>query len=148
MVVMKIKKETKLYSVGQIALATFVGGALAGCYFLSKNFETFGNKKFAARSLWIGVIIVLLIGLLIFVPSSILKYIPNIVIPAVYIGAIVTVTRQYQGKEIVKHFKSKGMKQSWLKVIGISILSAIIILAYLFVFGILVYMLAPNLVPP
>ncbi len=126
--------KVKLYTIGWVTLATYIGGPLAGCYLMSENFKNLGNKDLAERMFKIGIMsTILLFGGIAFIPESILDKIPNEIIPFTYTTIIYLYIRKFQGKSIKEHIENGGLKYSGWKVIGISISSVIVSLLYLFI---------------
>jgi hypothetical protein len=127
------KKDIKLYTTGWVGFATYVGGPLAGAFLMSKNFKELGQEDHAANTLKIGVVATLLIfGGLVLVPEAVLDKLPNSLLPIVYTAVIYKFMVQYQEKDIEKHLKEKGAKQSGWKATGIAILALLISMAYFF----------------
>ena len=134
--------DKKLYSERWIWFASYIGGPLAGCYLMSKNFELLGKIDYAKKSFKIGIFSMALFFLgLIFVPSSIIDIIPSYSLPIIYTLIIASFVKKYQGNELKEHFNSGGKKYSGWKVTGISILSLIITLIY---YLILVFVIPIN----
>lgn len=133
------KDDKRLYTRGWIVIGTFLGGPLGGCYLMSKNFQTLGNKESAKKTLLAGILSTLIMfGILVFIPTSVTDKIPEYVIPIVYTALISYFVTVYQGKDIQEHLKNGGRKGSGWKVIGVSILSLIISLAYFLLLFVLV----------
>lgn len=136
--------EKKLYTKGWVIFGTYLGGPLAGCYLVSKNLETLGQKDLAQKIFRIGIISTIIIfGAIIFIPESIMDKIPYSVIPFTYTVAIGWYLAQKQGKTIDEYVKNGGKTYSGWKVIGIAILSLIISLVYIVA---LVFLLPENLI--
>ncbi|MEK7545102.1 MAG: hypothetical protein AAB551_03145 [Patescibacteria group bacterium] len=121
----------KLYTIGWISFASYLGGPLAGCYMLSKNFENFGKINEAEETLRIGTITTLLLfGLLAFIPESIMVHIPKHLIPVMYTIAIYAFTKKHQEKDIQTHLKNGGTKHSGWDAFWVSLVSFVASLAY------------------
>jgi len=129
----------KIYTIGWITFATYIGGTLAGCYLIGENFKNLGNKDLAERMFKIGIMSTILIfGVIAFIPENIVDKIPNELIPFTYTTIIYLYIRKFQGKSIKEHIENGGLKYSGWKVLGISILSVIASLLYLFILIILI----------
>ena len=126
--------KVKLYTIGWVIFATYMGGTLAGCYLMSENFKNLGNKDLAERMFKIGIISTILIfSGIAFIPENIIDKIPNELIPFTYTAIIYLYIRKFQGKNIKEHIENGGLKYSGWKVLGISILSLIVSALYLFI---------------
>jgi hypothetical protein len=110
--------DAKIFSPGQIALATFLGGPLAATNMLRSNFRTVGDREGARKAALTGwLFTLLLISILPFLP----KHFPNIVIPVAYTAAVRQYALQYKDKFI-------GEKWSNGKVALIVVLSFLLFL--------------------
>lgn len=123
-----LKPETsKLWSIRQIYIGTFLAGPLTGCFLLSRNFKAFGNDKAAKQSLWYGLLAtVLLIALL-----QILDF-PHalrISIPGTMMAVIGSLGREYQKKTIMERLSQGSERNSYFKLIGVAVLSILIYLS-------------------
>ena len=68
----------KLFSAGQITLATFLGAPIAGCLLLARNYRELGNGAAAWQSLVAGIVSTILLFLIAFwLPENF----PNMVLP-------------------------------------------------------------------
>ncbi len=124
--------EKKIYSTGQIWGSSFIFGPLAGIYLLSKNFETFKDKEKAKQTLVIGLgitIAFVIILLLVELPKT------GAVFPIVYTAIIAYCADKNQKEKIKQHLDSGGKKYSNWRVLGISILSLLVLIALFFVFA-------------
>ena len=123
--------QKKVYSEGWIWFASYIGGPLAGCYLMSKNFEALGKDEYAKKSFKIGVIVTGLFFLaLVFIPQVVMKLIPSYLIPLLYTLIISSYFKKYQSQEIKNYINSGGKKHSGWNVVGISIVSLIITFIY------------------
>jgi len=131
--------EKKVYSERWIWFASLIGGPLAGCYLMSKNFNTFGKNDYAKKSFKIGIISTGLLFLALnFLPSAIIDIIPSYLIPILYTIIISTYLKKYQGEELKNYINSGGKKYSGWKVTGISILSLIITIIYFLIITLII----------
>ncbi len=119
----QLTPEKKVYSIGWMAFGAYLGGPLAGAYFLSKNFEFFGDKGAARTSLLIGALGTLfLFGGLAFIPEPYINKIPNSVLPLLYTSIIYTYATTHQKKNIDVHKAEGGKVFSGWRITGISLL--------------------------
>lgn len=101
-----------LYSTGQVALATFLGTPLAGCWLVSRNFKKLGSRKSAWAILALGVAWAAgLCGL------AVLEKLPGIV-SILSIPFTVLVMRGVQGRELDRHASLGGRTTSWGWAVG------------------------------
>ncbi len=71
----------RLFSVGQITLATFLGMPIAGCLLLAQNYRELGKGGVAWQSLAAGVAsTILLLLIAFFLPENF----PNMALPVAY----------------------------------------------------------------
>jgi hypothetical protein len=131
--------KVKLYTIGWITFATYIGGPLAGCYLMSENFKNVGNEDLAEKTFKIGIIsIILLFGSIAFIPESILDKIPDAIIPLTYTAIIYLYVKKFQGKSINEHIENGGLKYSGWRATGFGILSLIVSLLYFFILVMLI----------
>ncbi len=133
-----------LYSTGQVALATFLGTPLAGCWLLSRNFKKLGSIKSAWAILALGVMWAAgLCGL------AALEKLPGIVSLA-SIPAMVGVMRGVQGSALDRHAGLGGKTTSWGYAVGGSLacLGILCVTAIGVVFAWLMLTRAPSVSAP
>ena len=130
----------KLYTIGQISAAAYLGGPIAGCYLMSVNFKHLNNEEIAKKTLLIGIITTMIFfpGLF-FIPEKIIDQIPEFLIPMIYTSIIGVYAKKLQGKRIKEHIEKGGQKYSGWKVAGIVILFSILTLVYFFAYGIFLH---------
>ncbi len=126
----------KLYTIGQISVASYFGGPIAGCYLMSVNFKHLNNGEIAKKTLLIGIISTLIFfpGIL-FVPEKIIDKIPEFLIPMIYTSIIGVYAKKLQGISIKEHIEKGGQKYSGWKVAGLVIIFSILTLVYLFAYA-------------
>ena len=114
----------RLYSIGQITLATFLGSPIAGCLLLAHNFRELRVAKRALHSLIWGVAMTVVL----FVAASWLpENFPNTALPAGYCFAMRQISKHFQGVSISNHFSAGGKKGSWAATIGIGLASLVLL---------------------
>lgn len=135
--------KTKQYSTrAQVAITTFLGGPLAGCYLIGKNYKTMGDIKRGKQWLLGGIIsTVIMLALVLLLPEKFLNMIPHSLIPIAYTGTIDYLFTQLQGKHVKQQLADGVVKYSWWKCIGIAAAA----LALYFVVVMILMMLFPWL---
>jgi hypothetical protein len=121
--------ESRLYSAGQIALATALGTPVAGCLLLARNYEVLEKGRAAWQSLVAGI------------ASTILLIALGFVLPENFPGrggaigvciAMHQIAKHSQGAAIEMHLKAGGRKGSWPVTILIAAVSSLIVFGLLF----------------
>lgn len=129
-------KKENIWSMNQIFLASFLSGPLGGCYLVSKNYKVLGNEIYAKRSLAVGVIatvILLLVYAFFEIPEGYFRY----AIPLGYTMLIWEFAKQFQGMQIKELRESGTQRNSYFKLILISIIFVFLWLTLGFSFGFL-----------
>jgi len=115
----------KLFSTGQIALASFLGAPIAGCLLVAKNYRVLGKARSAWQPLIVGVAsTILLLTLALFLPEGF----PNYGLPAVSCLGMYFYAKHQSGDAIDYHLNAGGRKGSWWVPIVVSLGCAVIIL--------------------
>lgn len=118
--------EEKLYSPGQVAGAAFLGGPLAGCWLMAANYSEFGNEGARRQTLIWGVLGTLaVLGLSLVLPARF----PNSVLPVAYALVLRQAAVGLQGTQFEQHLAAGGQKHSWWRVVGISLVCLVVVLA-------------------
>jgi len=135
----------RLYSPRQIYTATFVGGPLAGAWFLSRNFRVLSRGPESSRAIAIGVAVtVCLFPILLVLPEKF----PRLVIPIAYSYAFrYFATRRFAANA------AEGISfvcgwQNWFTVVGVAILWAIPALLFFTAASLLMDRFFPSMLPP
>ncbi len=125
----------RVYSFGQVIAATIIGGPFAGVYMMSKNFKALNQQGLAQKSMQIGFALsALLFLILILLPDDIAGKIPTLTVPTAYTIAIIFAMKELQNKELNASInQGETTKHSIWRVLGISILTFLLTLAYMFV---------------
>jgi cytochrome c-type biogenesis protein CcmH/NrfG len=115
-----------LYSTTQIGVATFFGSALAGAWLAAGNYKAVAQPRQAARVWWLGIVVTTVTMAVAFVLPD---RFPNSILPlAVAFGARAMAEQRFGA--VVKAYQAEGGElRSWWRVAGISVLSAVIVLA-------------------
>jgi hypothetical protein len=128
------------YATKQIAVATFLGGPLAGCWLLALNYRLFkqsGNALFSIVGGMLATIAVLAVSLVL--PP----WLPKIVLPVAYSLAMRGLAQSLQGSSLDEHIRNGGRVGSWWIVVGISVLCIAIMFGLVFA----ALLLFPNAIP-
>ena len=120
---------TRLFSVGQIVLATFLGAPIAGFLLLARNYQRLGNKAYARVSLLWGVVAT---AVLLTVTWYLPENFPNAALPVAYCIAMRVVVNYLQGATIETHLATGGMKGSWGRVIVVGLICLVLISGVIF----------------
>jgi hypothetical protein len=108
----------RLYSLGQIVLATFLGGPFAGAWLLGLD-----QRALKRKSRWtflVGVLVQLgLIPLVFILPSSTPRY----AVPLAYVTLMRFIADGLVGVEIRQHLETGGQRSSWGKAVGVGLAS-------------------------
>jgi hypothetical protein len=129
-----IDHSVRLYSVGQIVLATFLGSPAAGGHLLARNERELGDPESARNAMLLGVALTL--GLVVvgaFLPNPIVQR----ALPWVGILTIRYRASTRQGESIAAHVAGGGSMHSWWSAVGIGLAYLAVIFA-----GIILYVLA------
>ncbi len=122
----------RLFSAGQIVLATFLGAPLAGCLLLAGNYLKLGNRTYAWVSVLWGAVSTAAVILLAF---SLPENFPNYPIPVASCIAMRVLSNYLQGSAIASHFAAGGRKGSWVAAVAAGLLClALIVVVTLGVF--------------
>lgn len=118
--------EIPLYSVANIALASFLGGPLAAGWLVSINYRRM-NEPRAARHALVqgGVATVALVGLMIGLPAAWIEQVPGVTIPLIYTGLIWVLAERLQGRALAAHFARGGLRHSLWRAVGVSLIAAL-----------------------
>jgi len=113
-------------------MVVFLGGPLAGFYFLSENFRQLGKKSLAKSFFWVGIIFVLLLGAFTAFFPEIADKLPG-GISAAMIFPFLVVYEMMQAKEIDFLLKKGWKKHSGWRIVLIGLLCmAITIISTIF----------------
>lgn len=119
--------NAKLFSIGQITLATFIGSPIAGCLLVAQNYRNLGNVSAAWQTFILGVVsTILLFPIGFWLPENF----PNPVLPMVYTVGMRQLVKYLQGDAIAVH-EAQGKKGSWAITISVAIGCLILIMALL-----------------
>jgi hypothetical protein len=115
-----------LYSPAQIASAAFIGSPAAAGWFIAHNYKAIGEQALAKKWFWglLASTIVLLIGSS-FLPDSF----PNMALPIGYTIGIHRAAQIMQGDAVARLLASGGIRGSSWKIVGVSVLVLLAVLA-------------------
>ncbi len=113
----------KVFSIGQIAVASLLGAPISGCVLLAQNYRALGKERSAWQPLVVGVAATILVMILaLFLPEKV----PNWPLPvASFLGVYFYANRQ-MGNSVDNYLKAGGKRGSWWLMIAVSVGCAII----------------------
>jgi hypothetical protein len=114
-----------LFSVLQIAVATFIGMPIAGCLLLAQNYRILGKASSAGQTLILGLVSTII---LFFIAFSLPENFPNAALPMAYTVAMRQLVKYLQG-DVIASQEAQGKKGSWALTVGIAIGCLILIMA-------------------
>jgi hypothetical protein len=120
----------RLYSLNQIAVATFLGTPVAGAWLTARNQETLGRAQESSRTWTIGIATTLL---LLVVSYLLPDRFPNSVLPLACALGFRALAEARFGPAISAHRNAGGRWFSWWQVVGIGLLCALILVAVVLV---------------
>jgi hypothetical protein len=115
----------RMYSVGQIVLATFLGSALPGMWMLSRNLKHLGETRKATSYVYWGIGLTIANFALAFgLPES---------VPAISVSLPFVLVVRYLADRAIKlplrkHIEAGGSTASWWSAIGYGLLSLVCVL--------------------
>ena len=121
----------RLFTEKATAVASGIGGPLAGAYLIARNFRSLGNERAAKITMIVGgIFTVALFTMPAVLPSSVLEKVPEHLVPAAYglIGYVVV--KKLQQEDIEAHLKAGGKKGSWQMIVGTGITALALSLGY------------------
>lgn len=122
-------QEGKLFSPGQVALASFLGLPVAGCFLVSHNCRTLGQSHLVSKVWAIGIAITLAsMALSMFVPDNF----PNLPIPIALTIASFYYAKSLHGETYERHIILGGQRASTWTAVGFGVLGLVICLVILF----------------
>ncbi len=125
----------KLYSLGSIGWATFLGTWFAGAVLISRNYSRLGNRRAARISILLGVLSIVPVIIAAFVidyPEQYDAYLPA-VLQGIQLGVISMIAKRLQGEAFSAHEGKGGQFYSNWRASGIALLLAPVALVLLFV---------------
>jgi 4-amino-4-deoxy-L-arabinose transferase-like glycosyltransferase len=134
--------EYKLYTDRSIAIATFLGGPLAGGYLAADNFKQLGQTDKVRKTWALSIAVTLLIvAALILIPDN--PKIPPYILPLLYTALAQVLVQKYQRGALLNHIEEGGQLYSIWRAVWISIVAALAIIALAF----LIFYIADRLAP-
>ncbi|MEE8625324.1 MAG: hypothetical protein V3T19_08290 [Acidiferrobacterales bacterium] len=116
----------KLYSLGSIGLATFLGTWLAGAVLISRNYSRLGKRRASRISILLGVLSIvpiLLTGFFIDYPEQYDAFLPA-VLQGIQLGVISMIAHRLQGEAFSAHEEKGGQFYSNWRAAGVALLLA------------------------
>ena len=124
----------RLYTPGQVTLATFLGAPVAGSVLLASNARRLRSRSSPGLTVAFGVAgTLLLFALAYLLPDNV----PSTVLPIGYTVAMYQVARQLQGFRVDSHLAAGGRKRSWWAAAGIGLAFMILVLLIAFAIALL-----------
>jgi hypothetical protein len=120
---------SKLFSVEQITLATFLGAPIAGCLLLAQNYRALGKGDAAWQSLVAGIVSTILLFIIVFLLPE------NFLGMGLAVGSCIgmrQVVKQLQGGAIDNHLKGGGRNGSWAVTTVVGLGCSVIVLGIIF----------------
>jgi hypothetical protein len=108
----------KLYSGGQMGLATFLGGPLAGCWLLARNFKRLQRPRAARLAIGLGVVWMAAL----FAMALMVAFFGRL-FGLFSIGLMIMLAYKTQGDAFLSHTRRGGRRSSWWAAIGIGLAS-------------------------
>jgi len=116
-------KEQRVWSMWQILFASYLAGPVAGCFFLSKNAETFGNKALGRKLLLIGIASTIVLGsIMLALPSAFFERSPPMILPIISGSAVYAYAVAAQKNSITELIKKGGRRHSFLRFVLLTLL--------------------------
>ncbi len=133
-----LEKPLQVWTSMQISLAAYLSGPLGGCYLVSQNCKALGKESLSKKILLWGLLSTfILMGILLFIPATLIEKFPKMVIPIAYTAVISTYAEVYQ-KGPLRELMERGIKKRSFFKLVLTILGFLIIQAPLiFLFGFL-----------
>ena len=123
----------RLFTEKGTAVASFIGGPLAGTYLIARNSRTLGKEDAARLTLIVGgAFTVALFTTLALLPLSVVERIPYHFIPLAYGIVGYLVVKSVQQQDIDVHLQAGGKKGSWQVIVGSGLGSLALSLGYFF----------------
>jgi hypothetical protein len=119
----------KVFSVGQITLATFLGAPIAGSLLLAWNYRVFQKAGAAFQSIVYGLVSTIILLVIAFLLPE--KF-PNSVLPIAYCLAMRQLVSYLQGDAIAGHLAVGGDKGSWAVTVVVGIGCLVVLFALVF----------------
>ena len=119
----------RLYSAGQIAIATIMGGPIGGCWMLGRNASALGQTTVAVLMPVLGVVLIcveLAIGVAVVIDRPATDVGPlGTMLGVGTLILISTLTSKLQGEALSDHREAGGLQGSWWIVVGVGLGSAV-----------------------
>jgi hypothetical protein len=106
--------QAKLYTAQQIALATFLGGPIAGCLLLASNHATFGRASARMQTIVWGLVgTAVAIAVALALPQNV----PNSIVPVAYTSAVYQFAKTKEGADYQSRLAGAGRQPYWKPVV-------------------------------
>ncbi|GAB5557929.1 MAG: hypothetical protein SchgKO_21420 [Schleiferiaceae bacterium] len=125
--------DVKFHKTKFVAIATFLGGPLAGGFAISENFKSLNKRTEANWALIIGVLVTFFVfGGVFLLPEDVIEKIPNQLIPFVYTGFTYWWVEKKFGETLKKHEDLGNAFYPVTRSILMGVISLVIIAAVAF----------------
>lgn len=115
--------QLKFYSHHSILIATLLGGPLAAGVMVRENYLALEDYKNGRKALLSGIVALLLLSVLTFIPETALERIPNFIIPIVITIITSQIVEKFQGSMLSRHKANGYSFYSIWTALGISLIS-------------------------
>ena len=120
--------DGRLFSTGQITLATFLGAPLAGCLLLARNHQVLGKGAAAWQPIVIGIVATSLLAILgLMLPENV----PGVGFSFGSSFGMYYYAKQWQGGAIEAHLKAGAPQGSWWAAVVIGLGCSVILIGLL-----------------
>ena len=124
-------QKGKIYQPWQIALATFLGGPLAGAYALTHNYRQIGETRYI-RTVWVLCILLLLLSFVLAIMLLTHNF-PCSIVPLVYTSILFS-TAQSQRAKIQDFITEGGKVYAAIQPIFVGLVSLTLTIVAIFAF--------------
>ena len=123
----------RLYSIGGIIAATFLGAPVAAGIVMSANYLRIGRRKAALTAALLGLLatIAIILGVLA-IPNNVRSHIPNLAFCIPQLLIVSLVAKRLQGPIIAKHREINGSMVSNWRPVGIGAICLVLIAGLLY----------------
>lgn len=118
----------KIFALEQIGVASLLGGPIAGCLLVAKNYRVLGQGRLAWQPVVGGIVGTIVLMILAFVLPE--KF-PNMGLPIGSFMGTYYYAKQQQGEAIGNHLRAGGRKGSWWIPVGVSLGCAVVTITLL-----------------
>lgn len=137
------RSQAKYYTDKQVGFAAFLGGPMAGCHYLARNYAFLGQPDKASTVRWRGFLsTIVLAGIVIYLPENT----PDIILPAVYSGILWVLNDDLMRPHAQAMRENPKLRGNTWKLAGVSLFYCAVLLGMIIVEGLLLDV--AGLLPP